>query len=75
MIVLTKGWDDEPEYATVPWESELRDSKRSSCTVNACFDDNVLVAGIYQLPEACIIITTNLPGVLTKMCLQAWILW
>ena len=75
MIVLTKGWDDEPEYATVPWESELRDSKRSSCTVNACFDDNVLVAGIYQLPEACIIITTNLPGVSTKMCLPAWILW
>ena len=32
-LILMKGWDDEPEYATVPWESELRDSKRSSHTV------------------------------------------
>ena len=32
------GWDDEPVYATVPWESELRDSKRSSYTLDVFLD-------------------------------------
>ena len=35
------GWDDEPVYATVPWESELRDSKRSSYTLDVFLVKNL----------------------------------